>query len=195
MVSKQWTKWLRETFHIWCWKGNCHFFKDLRTPVLRTLPFLYTPHCTILFVLWCQSHALWVQPLAEQRGAPQIKSREMVTWGEFFSSLLTLCFFSLCPSLQSPEWHQNIEWQWERTDGVRLDWDSEFEGLIYSSLLLEGNGCSERASCQGSCTSLHWPLGVRSPMFFTRRWLKSASSPSPRGPCMSGLMRPWRWEW
>lgn len=32
-------------------------------------PFLCTPLFT-LFVLWCQSQALWVLPFTEQRGAP-----------------------------------------------------------------------------------------------------------------------------
>lgn len=37
------------------------------------------PLCTLLFVQWCQSHALSVVPPTEQHGAPQIMRRGMET--------------------------------------------------------------------------------------------------------------------
>lgn len=162
------------------------FFFKKKTLSQLAVPFvcvpLFTPHPHF-------HHQLVFMPdTAEGAGPLQEHSLPRLQTLSLFS------FLSISLFLQSAERVQNTEWERERegTDRVTLDEDGESEGWIYSSFLSYG---SEVSGGKQVVCSLHWPLGVRSPMFFTRRWLKSASSPRPRGPCTSGLMRPWRCRW
>lgn len=143
---------------------------------------LFTPH------LHLHHQLVFMPDTAEGRSC--FKSRV-----SSFAKSLSL-FISLHISLSSVGRKTSEHYMGERERGDRqgdVGQGRRVRGWIYYSFLSYGSEVSGGGVAGGVFP--HWPLGVRSPMFFTRRWLKSASSPSPRGPCTSGRMRPWRCRW
>lgn len=106
MVSKRWTEWWRETFHIWRCKRNSLFFVFFTATLslFRRFSFLCTPPCILLFVCLSCGVKVTLCGLYHQQsrgvhlrlGAEEWRREESVLlfYSSLFVSFLSVSLFS-----------------------------------------------------------------------------------------------------